>query len=32
MTTGYLWPIAAWQELVSNELVALDSELTTSPR
>jgi len=32
MTTGYLWPIAAWQELVSNELVAPDNEVTVSPR
>ena len=32
MTTGYIWPISAWQELISGDLVALDSELTTSPR
>jgi len=32
MTTGYLWPIAAWQELVSNELVAAADEVTVSPR
>jgi photosystem I subunit 3 len=24
MTTGYIWPISAWQELVSGELVAPD--------
>lgn len=32
MTTGYLWPIAAWQELVSNELVVPDDKVTVSPR
>ena len=32
MTTGYIWPISAWQELVSNELIAPDNEITVSPR
>lgn len=32
MTTGYIWPIAAWQELISNELIASDDEITVSPR
>jgi photosystem I subunit 3 len=32
MTTGYIWPISAWQELISNELIASDSEVTVSPR
>ena len=32
MTTGYIWPISAWQELVSNQLVATDDEITVSPR
>nr|YP_009495854.1 photosystem I subunit III [Plagiogramma staurophorum]YP_009495925.1 photosystem I subunit III [Plagiogramma staurophorum]AWT38293.1 photosystem I subunit III [Plagiogramma staurophorum]AWT38364.1 photosystem I subunit III [Plagiogramma staurophorum] len=32
MTTGYIWPISAWQELISNELVASDAEVTVSPR
>jgi photosystem I subunit 3 len=32
MTTGYIWPISAWQELVSNELVAPKDEITVSPR
>nr|AWT38954.1 photosystem I subunit III [Eunotogramma sp.] len=32
MTTGYIWPISAWQELISNELVALDEDVTVSPR
>jgi len=32
MTTGYIWPIAAWQELMSNELVLSKEEITVSPR
>ena len=32
MTTGYIWPISAWQELISGDLVAADSEVTVSPR
>jgi photosystem I subunit III len=32
MTTGYIWPISAWQEFVSNELVAPKDEVTVSPR
>ena len=32
MTTGYIWPISAWQELVSGDLVAPDNEVTVSPR
>ena len=32
MTTGYIWPIAAWQELVSGELIAPTDEVTVSPR
>jgi photosystem I subunit 3 len=32
MTTGYIWPISAWQELISNELVAPKDEITVSPR
>ena len=32
MTTGYIWPISAWQELISNELVAPTNEITVSPR
>ena len=32
MTTGYIWPISAWQELISNELIAPDDEITLSPR
>nr|QXM16314.1 photosystem I subunit III [Chaetoceros gracilis]QXM17297.1 photosystem I reaction center subunit III [Chaetoceros muellerii] len=32
MTTGYIWPISAWQELISGDLIALDEEVTVSPR
>lgn len=32
MTTGYIWPISAWQELVSGKLVAPKEEITVSPR
>jgi len=32
MTTGYIWPISAWQELISKELVASKDEITVSPR
>ena len=32
MTTGYIWPVSAWQELISNELVAPKDEVTVSPR
>ena len=32
MSTGYIWPISAWQELISGELVAADENITVSPR
>jgi photosystem I subunit 3 len=32
MTTGYIWPVSAWQEFISNDLVAYDNEITVSPR
>ena len=32
MTTGYIWPISAWQELVNGDLVAPKDEITVSPR
>jgi photosystem I subunit 3 len=32
MTTGYIWPISAWQELISGELIAPADEVTVSPR
>ena len=32
MTTGYIWPISAWQELVSGDLIASKDEITVSPR
>lgn len=32
MTTGYIWPISAWQELVNNDLIAPKESITVSPR
>ena len=32
MTTGYIWPISAWQELISGDLIAPTDEITVSPR
>lgn len=32
MTTGYIWPISAWQELTSGDLIAPKNEITISPR
>lgn len=32
MTTGFVWPIAAWQEFIGGELVAAAEKVTISPR
>lgn len=32
MTTGFIWPISAWEELISGDLVAPTDEITVSPR
>ena len=32
MTTGYIWPISAWQDLISGDLIASDENITVSPR
>jgi len=32
MVTGYIWPISAWQELISGQLVASKDQVTVSPR
>ena len=32
MATGYIWPISAWQDLISGDLVASKDEVTVSPR
>ena len=32
MVTGYVWPISAWQELISGQLVASKDQVTVSPR
>jgi len=32
MLTGYVWPLSAWQELISGELITPKDEITISPR
>lgn len=32
MTTGYIWPISAWQEYTSKQLIRPEKEITISPR
>ena len=32
MSTGYIWPISAWQDLISGDLIAPKDEITVSPR
>jgi len=32
MTTGYIWPISAWQDFTSGELIAPADEVSVSPR
>jgi photosystem I subunit 3 len=32
MSTGFIWPISAWQEYISGTLLADVSEITVSPR
>ena len=32
MSAGFLWPLAAWNELVSGELLVAGDEITVSPR
>jgi photosystem I subunit 3 len=32
MTTGFIWPVSAWEELISGDLVAPTDEITVSPR
>ena len=32
MTSGFLWPFAAWQEFLSGDLIASDDTITTSPK
>ena len=32
MATGYIWPISAWQELISGDLIAPKDKVTVSPR
>ena len=32
MTTGYIWPISAWQELITGKLIVSKDNVTVSPR
>jgi photosystem I subunit 3 len=32
MISGYLWPVEAWKELVSGDLLASEDDITVSPR
>lgn len=32
MTTGFIWPLSAWEELISGNLVVADNKVTVSPR
>ena len=32
ITTGYIWPVSAWQEFINNDLVASDEKITISTR
>ncbi|CAM9094116.1 unnamed protein product, partial [Sphacelaria rigidula] len=32
MSSGFIWPISAWQEFTSGNFLAYDSEITVSPR
>ncbi|CAN0321756.1 unnamed protein product [Ascophyllum nodosum] len=32
MSSGFIWPISAWQEFTSGNFLAADSEITVSPR
>ena len=32
MNSGFLWPVEAWKELTTGDLLASDDEVTRSPR
>ena len=32
MNSGFLWPVEAWKEFISGELIASDDDVTVSPR
>jgi photosystem I subunit 3 len=32
MSSGFLWPLAAWKELVAGDLLVPANEVTVSPR
>jgi hypothetical protein len=31
MTSGYLWPVEAWKQFTSGDLLASDDDITVSP-
>jgi photosystem I subunit 3 len=32
MSTGFIWPVSAWQEYINGDLLAEPSNVTVSPR
>ena len=32
MSSGFIWPLSAWQEVISGELIASQKDITVSPR
>jgi hypothetical protein len=32
MNSGFLWPVEAWKELTSGDLLASEDDITVSPR
>ena len=32
MNSGFLWPVDAWKEFTTNDLIASDEDVTVSPR
>ena len=32
MNSGFLWPVEAWKELTTGDLLASDDDVTVSPR
>jgi photosystem I subunit 3 len=32
ITSGYCWPLSAWQEFISDDLLVKDEDITVSPR
>jgi hypothetical protein len=32
MNSGFLWPVDAWKEFTTSDLIASDEDVTVSPR